>query len=338
MSKVRGYKKAETHFVKAVTSFFSSLGKAIVEGFSRFFNFGRRKMTIMIVPHTQQKSLNFQVSIFSIFFSAVLILGLLGTFFWLTTETFTASKKLQAVKAESQKTKASLDILKDETLDLMKNAKNFKEILSGTLTSLGLQSVMSDNATLRDDSDLAALFEISSTNTVSLDANNLKNLSTYLNDVIQPVQEMGKVLETQAAFVSDIPSLWPIKGGYGYVTMGFGQNRHPFTQQWYIHTGIDLATGSAGNPIIATADGQVVTVEYDSGWGNYVIIKHKHGFYTRYAHLQSYTVQRGQTVQQGQVIGYLGNTGVSTGPHLHYEVHIGADIVDPAQYLNIKKR
>ncbi|UZV49643.1 M23 family metallopeptidase, partial [Treponema pallidum] len=80
----------------------------------------------------------------------------------------------------------------------------------------------------------------------------------------------------------------------------------------------------------------VVTVEYDSGWGNYVIIKHKHGFYTRYAHMQSYTVTRGQHIRQGQIIGYIGATGVATGPHLHYEIHIGSDVVDPGKYLNVK--
>lgn len=337
MSRVRGYKKAESRFVKTVGNFFKAIGRGIAGGFSSFVAFFRRKMTIMIVPHSQQKSLNFQVSILSLFCSGFLFLGILGTFIWLSTETFAASGKLATLKQESQKTQASLELLKNETSDLLKSAKNFRETLSGTLTSLGLQSVMSDSAGLQDNSDLSLLFAVPDANT-NMDVLAVKNLSNYLSDVIQPVQEMGKVLETQAAFVSDIPSLWPIKGGYGYVTMRFGQNRHPFTQQWYIHTGIDLATGSSGSPIIATADGQVVTVEYDSGWGNYVIIKHKHGFYTRYAHLQSFSVQRGQNVQQGQVIGYLGNTGISTGPHLHYEVHIGADIVDPAQYLNIKKR
>lgn len=337
MSRVRGYKKAESKFIKTVENFFKSIGQSIAHGFFSFVGFFKRKMTIMIVPHTQQKSLNFQVSVLSLFCTALLFIGILGTFIWLSTETFAASGKLATLKQESQKTQASLELLKDETADMLKNAKNFQETFSATLTSLGLHSLMSDTAGLKDNSDLAMLFEVPETDT-NADVLEVKNLSHYLSDVIQPVQEMAKVLETQAAFVSDIPSLWPIKGGIGHVTMGFGQNRHPFTQQWYIHTGIDLATGYAGPSIIATADGQVVTAEYDPGWGNYVIIKHKHGFYTRYAHLQSFIVQRGQNVQQGQVIGYLGNTGISTGPHLHYEVHIGADIVDPAQYLNIKKR
>jgi murein DD-endopeptidase MepM/ murein hydrolase activator NlpD len=119
--------------------------------------------------------------------------------------------------------------------------------------------------------------------------------------------------------------------------MYFGQNENPFTGQYYIHKGIDLSTYRQGDPIVATADGQVVAVDYDAGgFGNNVIIRHKHGFYTRYGHMLSIRVQTGQRVQQGEVIGYIGNTGLSTGPHVHYEVHIGSDVVDPYKYLNIR--
>jgi murein DD-endopeptidase MepM/ murein hydrolase activator NlpD len=118
--------------------------------------------------------------------------------------------------------------------------------------------------------------------------------------------------------------------------MFFGQNINPISGQYYIHKGIDIATYRAGDPVVATADGQVVTVEYAYDFGNYVIIRHKHGYYTRYAHLQRYNVSVGQRVQQNEVIGYIGNTGISTGPHLHYEVHIGSDVVDPYRYITIR--
>jgi murein DD-endopeptidase MepM/ murein hydrolase activator NlpD len=119
--------------------------------------------------------------------------------------------------------------------------------------------------------------------------------------------------------------------------MYFGENVNPFSGKLYIHRGIDISTFRCGDPIVATADGVVVTVDYDPvNFGNYVIIKHKHGFYTRYAHMQASAVRVGQHVQQGEVIGYIGNTGKTTGPHLHYEVHVGSDIVDPYKYLNIR--
>ena len=100
---------------------------------------------------------------------------------------------------------------------------------------------------------------------------------------------------------------------------------------------MDISTYRSGDPVIATANGQVVTVGYDpGGYGNYIILKHKHGIYTRYAHLSVVRVHKGDTVSQRQIIGNIGSTGMSTGPHLHYEVHIGSDVVDPSKYINIK--
>ena len=144
------------------------------------------------------------------------------------------------------------------------------------------------------------------------------------------------MLESQETLFADIPNIWPIRGGIGHVSQPFGQTTHPITGNWYIHKGLDISTWRSGDPILATANGQVVTVAYDSGFGNYVIIKHKHGIYTRYCHMASTRVKKGQFVSQRDVIGYIGSTGISTGPHLHYEVHIGSDVVDPAKYVNIK--
>ena len=146
---------------------------------------------------------------------------------------------------------------------------------------------------------------------------------------------MGKMLETQQNLFSEIPSIWPIRNPNLHISMAFGPNLHPTKGYWYIHKGLDLSTWRSGDPVVATASGQVVNVGFDVNFGNCVIIKHKHGMYTLYAQLNSYRVKRGEMVSQGQVIGYVGNTGISTGPHLHYEVHIGSDVVDPGKYLNV---
>jgi murein DD-endopeptidase MepM/ murein hydrolase activator NlpD len=144
------------------------------------------------------------------------------------------------------------------------------------------------------------------------------------------------MLNSQSAMFTEIPSIWPVKGGLGQITMFFGQNINPFSGQYYLHLGVDISNFRNGDPVVATADGQVVTIEYVHDYGNYVIIRHKHGYYTRYAHLLSSRVRLGQDVQQGDVIGYIGKTGLSTGPQLHYEVHIGSDVVDPYKYINIR--
>ena len=290
----------------------------------------------MIVPHSQKKVLNFQTSIFSLLFTLIAVIGFFSSFFWFAHKTAVSVQDLSATKEEARKAQASLDVLRDETNELLKTARNFQAALTSTFSSLGLKTSAPAGQTANG--DLSFLFNMHEVAEGSLkEAAELQQLTSYLSDAILPVQEMEKLLNMQTTLFSDIPSLWPIKGGIGHISMGFGQNRHPFTGQWYIHRGIDLATGRKGDPIMATADGQVINVDTDVGFGNYVLIKHKHGFFTRYAHLDSFRVTRGQNVQKGQVIGYIGNTGISTGPHLHYEVHIGSDVVDPIKYLNIRR-
>ena len=339
MSRTRTYKRAENNLVRYFNELFKAFCTSVSKGVMKFINGGRKKLTVMVVPHSQKRVVNFQASIFSIVFTIVILCGVTASFFWFTTESIASARKLADLKEETRKAQASLEILKNETSSLLKNARNFQSALSSTLISLGLQSVTEMGGEIDAASDLSLLFNVrEQTQGAVKEADELQRLSSYLNDSIQPVQEIGKLMNTQTALFSDIPSLWPIKGGIGHISMAFGQNRHPFTGQWYIHRGIDLSTGRKGDPIMATADGQVINVDTDiTGFGNYVLIKHKHGFYTRYAHLDSFRVTRGQHVQKGQVIGYIGNTGVSTGPHLHYEVHIGSDVVDPMKYLNIKR-
>lgn len=337
MPRTRGYKRVENNVLRLLGSFISKCFSALGRGISTFLQGGSRKLTIMVVPHSQKKVVNFQTSFFSLIFFVLLIVGILGSFFWFSQNSLAANQNLAALQKETRETRASLDKLKDETGSLLKAAQNFQSAFSETLSLIGLDSAAPVAKSSMQNGDLSSLFNITESVQGSLrEVSELQRLTGYLQNSVQPIEEIGKLLDSQSTLFSDIPSLWPIKGGIGHVSMVFGQNRHPFTGQWYIHKGVDLSTYRSGDAILATADGQVVQVDYDPGFGNYAILKHKHGFYTRYAHMQSQRVTIGQYVQQGQVIGYIGNTGVSTGPHLHYEVHIGSDVVDPMKYLNIK--
>jgi murein DD-endopeptidase MepM/ murein hydrolase activator NlpD len=230
---------------------------------------------------------------------------------------------------------ASLDQLRDETALLLREARSFESALSGALSALGTDT--KNNKSQNVSGDLSSFLNIRETPEGRLqEVDDVRRLSAYLSQAVEPVKEIGTLLDSQSALLTEIPSIWPVKSGLGTITMFFGQNINPFTGQYYIHKGIDIATFRGGDPVVATADGQVVTVDYTDDFGNYVIIKHKHGYYTRYAHMLSSRAKVGQRVQQNDVIGYIGNTGLSTGPHLHYEVHIGSDVVDPYKYINIR--
>ena len=127
------------------------------------------------------------------------------------------------------------------------------------------------------------------------------------------------------------PSTWPVEGilrdRFGFIRNRFGAGKSRF------HQGIDIST-RPGSLVMASADGTVHSTNWRSDYGKTIILKHHFGLSTVYAHLSGYNVQPGEVVQRGQVIGFVGNTGRSTGPHLHYEVRIGDMPVNPVRYLS----
>ncbi|MBV9088128.1 MAG: M23 family metallopeptidase [Acidobacteriaceae bacterium] len=127
------------------------------------------------------------------------------------------------------------------------------------------------------------------------------------------------------------PTLWPVEG---MVTGSFGERVDPFNGEGAFHTGVDIST-AYGRPVVAPADGVVTYAETLAGYGRLVMIEHGQGISTRYGHLANYTVAPGQSVHRGDVIGYVGMTGRSTGPHLHYEVRIHDVPVNPYKYLRM---
>jgi murein DD-endopeptidase MepM/ murein hydrolase activator NlpD len=126
-----------------------------------------------------------------------------------------------------------------------------------------------------------------------------------------------------------VPSLWPV---VGEITSRFGERLDPFRGEGAFHSGIDIAS-EYGAPVHATADGVVLEVGRHAGYGRLVVIDHGFGVTTWYAHLSGYNTEVGMTVKRGDVIGYEGDSGRSTGPHLHYEVRINNTPVNPWRYM-----
>jgi murein DD-endopeptidase MepM/ murein hydrolase activator NlpD len=127
-----------------------------------------------------------------------------------------------------------------------------------------------------------------------------------------------------------VPSVMPLTAAR--MSSSFGMRTHPVLGGRRNHAGIDLASPT-GTPVYATADGLVSKAEAFSSYGNYIAIEHGGEMQTRYAHLSGYAVSAGQRVTKGQLIGYVGSTGRSTGPHLHYEVRVSGEAVDPRPYM-----
>lgn len=136
-------------------------------------------------------------------------------------------------------------------------------------------------------------------------------------------------LKEQQALLNFTPSIWPVRG---WISSRFGYRISPFTGRRAMHKGIDIVNRS-GTPVVVSADGQVVFAGYKGGYGKMVIVDHGLGKVTKYGHLSKIMVNNGDLLVRGQELGLLGNTGRSTGPHLHYEVVLNGKAVNPIDYL-----
>ena len=335
MVSVHEYKRLENKLVQKVKKDANSAVNFIIECFRSIGSFFTRRYTIVFVPHSEKKVYNLHVTILSICCFLLVLFGVIGAFFWYGASYSSTMYDMANKDGRLKDTQASLDQLRDETALLLREARSFESALSNVLSALGIGN--NNSLSQNSSSDLSSFLGIKETpQGLIQEVDDVRRLAAYLSEAVEPITELGALMNSQSALLTEIPSIWPVKGGIGHITMFFGQNIHPITGQWHIHRGIDIATYRSGDPIVASADGQVVTAEYTYDYGNFIIIRHKHGYYTRYAHMLRFNVSVGQRIQQGEVIGYIGNTGISTGPHLHYEVHIGSDVVDPYRYITIR--
>ncbi len=296
---------------------------------------GKEHLTVMFIPHSEKRILTFHISYFTITF--VVILFLLAAIFStiaLLSHTTTQQEVANLIeKGKDWKEKEKL--LRQEIEDLSESIEGLKP----KIKKLYVIASSSKEGAI----DLWAKGGISDSSSSKEHLLNLPKEVYYLKQVKQDVKLTKKYIEHIKHFLeerekifSKIPSIWPLKVG-GYITSDYGWRRHPFNRrkmEW--HRGIDIASWP-GAPIIATADGTVKFAGWRGGYGLTVIIRHEYGFETHYAHLSRIKTRTGKRVKRGEIIGYLGRTGLTTGYHLHYEIRIGLKDVNPWAYImNIK--
>lgn len=160
-----------------------------------------------------------------------------------------------------------------------------------------------------------------------------RRVDRLMDDAVSREQSFAALLlrlQEKKSLLAATPSVWPVAG---WVTSEFGKRISPFGNETEFHKGIDIAT-RIGRPIQAPADGIIAEVAYDHGLGQMVRIDHGHGVSTLYGHLSKAAVRVGATVSKGDRLGYVGNTGNSTGSHLHYAVMLNGIPVNPRRYIN----
>lgn len=164
-------------------------------------------------------------------------------------------------------------------------------------------------------------------------ATTLNNLSSRIAFQFTSYDAIGKLINNQENKLASIPAIQPVSNKeLNRIASGFGLRIHPIYGIAKMHNGLDF-TAPQGTPIYATGDGTVTTAGSGSGTGNHVIINHGYGYETVYLHMVRIKVSNGARVKRGEVIGWVGSTGASTGPHCHYEVHINGTPVDPVYFF-----
>ncbi|MEE0816075.1 MAG: M23 family metallopeptidase [Desulfovibrio fairfieldensis] len=151
--------------------------------------------------------------------------------------------------------------------------------------------------------------------------------SVRLEEVRQ--QDLLRALRENRETLASMPSIWPV---VGFISSSFGGRSSPFGGGGQFHKGLDISN-RMGTPVLAPAQGAVILAARDGAYGNSVEINHGGGIVTKYGHMQRWAVQPGQWVKRGEIIGYIGMSGRTTGPHLHYEVRLNGVPVNPMRYI-----
>jgi len=286
----------------------------------------KRYSTIIFVPHARAKFRKLKVShrlLFSII-SLVTSSLCLSTFF--SVQYFTSLSQTH-----------ELSKLRSENKEL----QNANEQFSKSVQSLRNQLTTVEDRTrkLAIIAGITTLDEASQGGSGGVRNDDLAANNPYRDDIDKMsfrsnrLQSDLSVLEekfvAQSRLLSSTPSIAPVRG---ILTDGFGGRSDPFTGESGQHNAIDISS-AVGQPVRTPADGIVVKAEWANGYGNVIFVSHGYGYSTRYGHLSSFSVRPGQRIKRGDVIGHVGSTGRSTGPHLHYEVRVNNNPVNPLEYI-----
>ncbi len=304
----------------------------------RFVAAGRQRFTIMFIPHSEKRVVNLQLSAYALLFVGMAAIVVVGWFLYLAT-VFTGSERLAGdTGARLWDAEASLDEVRQEVVSFLQVYDDFERALSGTLQRLDIGTATGSETPVSG-GDLASMLSLEPVRDGEVrEILDLQRVVASLRASMEPLTEVSEVLDLHKQLLSDIPNHWPVQNGLGYVTMEFGPNIHPIKGIWYMNKGIQIAYYT-GTPIVAAANGVVTRAGFDgpAGKGGSVEINHNYGFRTRYGHLANISVDEGEQVVQGQRIGTMGSTALSTGTYLDFQIWIGTENIDPVHFLKLSR-
>lgn len=303
----------------------------------------KRCFTIMIVPHSEEATYSLRLPLYALQVAAALLVLVIAGLSVLAYGYLTATaeaREAQALREVNRAQQEEINALAVETQRMMEQVKAIDELVELVTDKLDL-----DPATIENGVKVQA--SQNPTNIYSVDSlvyeraygsrsstgGVLERASENIALLQAIVPEQSDTLDAVGDYVEQAeakPSLWPARGR---ISSGFGMRKTPYnTKSYQFHTGVDII-GAYESPIWTSAAGKVTFIGYRGSYGNMIMIDHGYGYETLYSHLAGFAVDAGDLVERGDLIGYMGASGRTTGTHLHYEVQVNGSPVNPYNYM-----
>jgi murein DD-endopeptidase MepM/ murein hydrolase activator NlpD len=287
--------------------------------------------TLIVVPHAKARFRKFQVSVkltkWALGVSATLALAVGGVLVHYSLIAVEVAD-LQRLRVENRALTAKTRVYEENAGKLKAQVDSLQRMVTKLGVMAGLESSLPEPGAAGV-GGVGGVPSLESTAPSADIAASFDTMGTSVESLAEKSEKLTEFYETQKVLLASTPSVWPVRG---YLSSQFGNRLDPFTSQFDFHPGIDVST-PAGTKIQAPADGVVVSCGVKGAYGNAMVIDHGYGIVTRYAHLSAFAAKPGQRVRRGDVIAYVGQTGRSTAPHLHYEVWVKDKLQNPIHYI-----
>jgi murein DD-endopeptidase MepM/ murein hydrolase activator NlpD len=268
------------------------------------------------------------------FLAAALVTATLISFFAFR---FVGSPSEKLLRNENERLKDDYSELNDEVKALQQQMTELEKRDNGVYRAIFEANPIPDSARAKDLEKKLEVAKIENMNNFELTHSiiqSMNNLAARISAQSASYTELGGLMKNKQIILACTPAIQPVSNSdLKRIASGFGYRIDPIYKTTKMHPGIDF-TAPQGTPIYATADGVVKMAGFsDGGYGNHVIINHGYGYETLYGHMVRVKARAGQKVKRGEIIGYVGSTGKSTGPHCHYEVHKNGQKIDPIYFF-----
>ncbi len=250
---------------------------------------------------------------------------------------FIGSPKEKILQQQNEDLKDNYRQLKDRTQSIQQQMQELEKRDNDVYRAIFEASPVPDSARakqLENQLEIATIQRLKDNQLVASIVTTLNNLSSRLSAQKKSYDEVEELVKNKEQLLSHTPAIQPVSNkDLNRIASGFGYRIDPVYKTTKFHAGLDFSAPQ-GTPIYATADGTVSTAgNSGNGYGNHVIINHGYGYETLYGHMVRVKIRNGQTVKRGEVIGWVGSTGKSTGPHCHYEVHKNGEKINPIYFF-----